>query len=177
MGMMNDVAAAHEATLSGPAFEDLFVEQRDRLFSAMWLAARDRHEAEDLTQEAFVRVWERWDRSGAPDDPASYLYRTAMNLFLNRRRRAATSARRMLRLEADANNTTDPMDGIELRDEIRRALQTITPAQRAALVLVDLLDLSSDEAARVLRKRPSTVRVLAARGRASLAQELGGNDA
>jgi RNA polymerase sigma-70 factor (ECF subfamily) len=176
MGMMNDVAAAHEATLSGPAFEDLFVEQRDRLFSAMWLVARDRHEAEDLTQEAFVRVWERWDRSGAPDDPASYLYRTAMNLFLNRRRRAATSARRMLRLEADAN-TTDPMDGIELRDEIRRALQTITPAQRAALVLVDLLDLSSDEAARVLRKRPSTVRVLAARGRASLAQELGGNDA
>jgi RNA polymerase sigma-70 factor (ECF subfamily) len=177
MGMMNDVAAAHEATLSGLAFEDLFVEQRDRLFAAMWLVARDRHEAEDLTQEAFVRVWERWDQSGAPDDPAGYLYRTAMNLFLNRRRRAGTTARRMLHLEADVRDTDDEIDRVELRDEIRRALRTLTPAQRAALVLVDLLDLSSDEAAHVLRKRPSTVRVLAARGRASLAQELGGIDA
>ena len=177
MGMMNDVAAAEEAALSGSAFEDLFVDQRDRLFSAMWLVARDRHEAEDLTQEAFVRVWERWDRSGAPDDPAGYLYRTAMNLFLNRRRRAATTARRMLHLEAGARDPADQIDGVELRDEIRRALRILTPAQRAALVLLDLLDMSSDEAAQVLRKRPSTVRVLAARGRASLAKELGGTDA
>jgi len=173
MEMMSDVAAAHETTLSGPPFEEMFMEHRERLFSAMWLIARDRDEAEDLTQEAFVRVWERWERNGPPDDPAGYLYRTAMNLFLNRRRRAATAARRLLHLEGRA----DELAAVEARDEIRRALQALTPAQRAALVLVDLLDLSSDEAAEVLRKRPSTVRVLAARGRTGLARELGGIDA
>ena len=173
MGQMSDLAAAHGAVVSGSSFEDLFREQRDRLFSAMWLIARDRHEAEDLTQEAFVRVWERWDRSGPPEDPAGYLYRTAMNLFLNRRRRAATAARRLFHAETPA----DALAVVEARDEIRRALQALTPAQRAALVLIDLVDLSSDDAARILRKRPSTVRVLAARGRAALARELGGTDA
>ncbi len=172
MGMMSDVAAAHETALSGPPFEEMFTEHRERLFSAMWLIARDRDEAEDLTQEAFVRVWERWDRSGPPEDPPGYLYRTAMNLFLNRRRRAAVAARRLLHLEG----RTDELAAVEGRDEIRRALHALTPAQRAALVLVDLLDLSSDEAAEVLRKRPSTVRVLAARGRTALAHELGGTD-
>jgi RNA polymerase sigma-70 factor (ECF subfamily) len=170
---MSDLAAAHDVSLSGSPFEDLFSEQRERLFSAMWLVARDRHEAEDLTQEAFVRVWERWDRSGPPEDPAGYLYRTAMNLFLNRRRRAAVAARRLFHPESPP----DALAVVEARDEIRRALHALTPAQRAALVLIDLVDLSSDEAARILRKRPSTVRVLAARGRTALARELGDTDA
>ena len=172
MGMMEHLATAEDVIVSHASFEDLFATHRDKLFSAMWLVARDRHEAEDLTQEAFVRVWERWDRSGAPDDPAGYLYRTAMNLFLNRRRRATVAARRMLRLEP----RLDELAAVEARDEVRRALQTLTPAQRAALVLLDLIDLSSEDAARVLGVRPSTVRVLAARGRATLATELGDHD-
>ena len=172
MGMMEELATAEIAGEQVPAFDDLFADHRDRLFSAMWLVARDRHEAEDLTQEAFVRMWERWDRSGPPDDPAGYLYRTAMNLFLNRRRRAATAARRMFRAEPNA----DALAVVEIRDDIRRALQHLTPAQRAALVLLDLVDMTSDEAARVLDVRPSTVRVLAARGRAALANQLGADD-
>jgi len=172
MGMMEHLVAAKGAIVPDASFEALFTEHRDRLFSAMWLVARDRHEAEDLTQEAFVRVWERWERSGAPDDPTGYLYRTAMNLFLNRRRRAAVAARRILRLEPQA----DELAAVEARDEVRRALQALTPAQRAALVLLDLVDLSSEDAARVLGVRPSTVRVLAARGRAALANQLGDHD-
>ena len=172
MGMMEHVAATEGVIVSGASFEELFSTHRERLFSAMWLVARDRHEAEDLTQEAFVRVWERWDRSGAPEDPAGYLYRTAMNLFLNRRRRAAVAARRILRLEPPA----DELAAVEARDDVRRALHTLTPAQRAAIVLLDLVDLSSEDAARVLGVRPSTVRVLAARGRAALTTQLGDDD-
>jgi RNA polymerase sigma-70 factor (ECF subfamily) len=160
------------ASLTAERFEDLFAAHRDRLFSAMWLIARNRDEAEDLTQEAFVRVWERWERSGPPDAPDAYLYRTAMNLFLNRRRRASTAARRAFRMDPHP----DELEAVEDRDAIRRALQTISPAQRAAVVLLDVVDLSSDDAARILRKRPVTVRVLAARGRAALSEQLGGKD-
>jgi DNA-directed RNA polymerase specialized sigma24 family protein len=46
-----------------------------------------------------------------------------------------------------------------------------------ALVLLDVVDLTSDDAARILRKRPATVRVLAARGRAAMAKEIGADDA
>ena len=45
-------------------------------------------------QDAFLALWERWDRVGAMEDPTGYLYRTSMNVFRKRGRRAALVARR-----------------------------------------------------------------------------------
>jgi len=59
---------------------------------------------------------------------------------------------------------------------VMRALGALTPSQRAALVLMDLLDMTSTESAAALGVRPSTVRVLAARGRAALSARIGAND-
>src|SRR6266545_2798992 len=111
-------------------FEGFFAEHRSGLFGALWLVSRNRHEAEELTQDAFVKVWERWDRVRQLED----------------------------------------------RDAIVRALGRLTPAQRAALVLIDLVGLTSEEAGRALGVRPSTVRVLAARGRTMLRQLIGDLD-
>jgi hypothetical protein len=52
------------------SFEGFFAENRERLFRALWLVARDRHEAEEVAQEAFLKVWERWDRVGRVEGPA-----------------------------------------------------------------------------------------------------------
>lgn len=157
----------------GPAsFELLFAEERHRLYSALWLITRNRHEAEEIAQEAFVRVLERWDRKGAPDDPVAYLFRTSMNVMRNRRRRAAVA----LRLGVSRSESRDELEAVEARDTVVRALGVLTPRQRAALVLMDLLDLSSDEAAKALGVSPSTVRVLAARGRATLSTQIGDTD-
>lgn len=153
-------------------FESLFAEEGDRLFSSLWLITRDRHEAEDVAQDAFVKVWERWERRGAPDDPTAYLFRTAMNILRNRRRRAAVAVRHAVSRSESKNE----LEAVEARDVVMRALGALTPSQRAALVLMDLLDLSSDEASRALGVRPSTVRVLAARGRATLSAQIGADD-
>lgn len=162
-----------EADPVSPAtFEALFDEQRDRLFSALWLITRDRHEAEDVAQDAFVRVLERWERDGAPDDPTAYLFRTAMNVLRNRRRRASVA----LRHAVSRSESRDEFEAVEARDVVVRALGALTPSQRAALVLMDLLDMPSDEAATALGVRPSTVRVLAARGRATLSAQIGATD-
>lgn len=155
------------------SFEDLFLAQRERLFAALWLVTRDRHEAEEVAQDAFVRVWERWERRGPPDDPTAYLFRTAMNLLRNRRRRAAVALRKAVLPSA----APDGFETVETHDTVLRALATLTPRQRAALVLVDLLDLSSEEAGHALGIRPATVRVLASRARMALANSLGGTDA
>ena len=171
MPVMERPLAVTDATTRAD-FESFFLERRRRLFGALWLLTHDRHEAEEIAQDAFVNVWERWERVGGLADPEGYLYRTAMNVYRNRRRRAALAVRRIGHLVP----AEDPQRTVEDRDEVVRALGTLTRSQRAALVLVDLVGMSSAEAARALGVRPSTVRVLAARGRAAVRERIGGND-
>jgi RNA polymerase sigma-70 factor (ECF subfamily) len=171
----------HEAiSLSGvrfaeatEGFDGFFLRHRDRLFTALWLVARDRSEAEELAQDAFLKVWERWDAVRGLDDPAGYLYRTGLNLYRNRRRRAALAVRRLVH----SGPQKDEIAAVDARDAVVRALGTLPPRQRAAIVLTDLLDMTSEDAARALGVRAATVRVLAARARAALREEIGDDDA
>jgi len=68
----------------------------------------------------------------------------------------------------------DPYDDVLIREDVRRMLLTLTPRQRAALVLLDLYGYGSEEAGRIMGIRPSTVRALAAQGRAVLRSTEGG---
>jgi RNA polymerase sigma-70 factor, ECF subfamily len=150
-------------------FEGFFEEEHERLFRALWLLTRDREEAEEVTQEAFLRLWERWGRMALHPDPVAYLYRTALNLWRSRIRRVAVAARKTVRHDRPADELAE-VDG---RDVVVRALARLPKRQRAAVVLMDVLDLSSDRAGKALGISPVTVRVLAARGRATLAREIG----
>jgi RNA polymerase sigma-70 factor (ECF subfamily) len=147
-------------------FESLFLEHQEPLFRALWLVTRNRHEAEEIVQDAFIRVWERWS---VIRDPEAYLYRTAMNVFRSRLRRAAVALRKAVHtLPPD-----DQFQEVEARDSVIRALAPLPDRQRAAVVLMDVLGLSSEQAGDALGIRPVTVRVLAARGRARLKEALG----
>jgi RNA polymerase sigma factor (sigma-70 family) len=154
------------------SFEAFFIRQRDPLFGALCLITHDREEAEELTQEAFVAVLERWERIAAMENPTGYLYRTAMNMFRKRYRRGLLAARRTLHVAAPA----DPLADVEERDTTVRALAKLTPRQRAAVVLTDLLGYPSEEAARMLGIRPSTLRMHASVGRAALRDRMGADD-
>jgi RNA polymerase sigma-70 factor (ECF subfamily) len=145
------------------SFESFFEDHRSRLFGAMCLVTGSRPEAEEIVQDAFLRLWERWDRVATLEDPAGFLYRTAMNVFRNRARRAALAVRRNLRLSPNV----DDLAAVEDRDEMVRLMRAMTPHQRAALVLTGYLGYSSEEAAKVLGVRASTVRALATKGRAT----------
>jgi RNA polymerase sigma-70 factor (ECF subfamily) len=146
------------------SFDAFFATQRDGLFGALCLVTHDRGEAEDIAQDAFVRVLERWDHVGAMENPAGYLYRTAMNTFRKRYRRSLLAARRTFR----AAPPPDPIDSVEIRDTAARALATLSERQRASIVLTDLLGYSSEEAGRTLGIRASTVRAHTSMARAAL---------
>ncbi len=64
-----------------------------------------------------------------------------------------------------------------MRADVRQLLLRLTPRQRAALLLVDLLGYPSEQAARILRVRPGTVRTLATQGRRALRATEGARDA
>jgi RNA polymerase sigma-70 factor (ECF subfamily) len=150
------------------SFEDFFELHHPPLFRALWLISRNRAEAEDVVQDAFLRLLERWDSVRSLADPEGYLYRTAMNVLRSHRRRALVALRRAVgHLPHD-----DQMALVESRDAVVRALAILTPRQRASIVLTEVLGLTSVEAAEALKVKPSTVRVLAARARHVLKDRL-----
>ncbi len=154
------------------AFEDFFRAEHVRLLRAMYIVTGDRQEAEELTQEAFLRVWERWPRVSALEDPTGYLYRTAMNAFRSRARRARLAASRALR----GSSSRDAFGDVEDRDVVMHALASLTPRQRAALVVTELLGYTSEEAAPILGVKAGTVRALASQGRAALRSSMDPDD-
>jgi RNA polymerase sigma-70 factor (ECF subfamily) len=143
-------------------FERFFAEEYERLARALFLLTGDGAEAEDLAQEALVRLLERWDRVGKMASPTGYLYRTALNLHRSRRRRVRRS--RVPRGEERPN----PIETVEDRDELGRALAALPVDQRAALILVEWLGLSSTEAGAILGIEPVSVRVRIARAKRAL---------
>jgi RNA polymerase sigma-70 factor, ECF subfamily len=151
------------------SFEELFDSEHARLFGALCLVTGNRHEAEEIMQDAFLRLWERWDRVSRLDDPPAYLFRTAMNVFRNRYRRAALAVRRTINLAP----TEDSFEIVEDRDVVVRALRDLAPDQRAAVVLTGYVGLTSEEAGRVLGMRAGTVRTLATRARAAIREKAG----
>ena len=78
-------------------FEDFFRAHYERLLRTMYLTTGDRHEAEDLAQDAMARVYERWDRVSGTEDPVGYVYRVALNARRSRLRRISLAARKAFR--------------------------------------------------------------------------------
>ena len=144
---------------------DTFVdEENERLYKALYFVMGSREDSEDLVQEAFMKLWERWGSIDQIEDPTGYLFRVALNGFRMRRR-------------APLPETHDGFVEAEMRADVRQLLLDVTPRQRAALLLVDMLGYPSEQAARILRVRPSTVRNLASQGRKALKATEGARDA
>jgi RNA polymerase sigma-70 factor (ECF subfamily) len=146
------------------SFEDLFLDQHDRLYRALYFITGSPDDAEELMQDAFLKLWERRDSIGAIEDPVAWLFRVSLNAFRMRARRARVSARRLLPL----TSPRDPFEDVNIREDVRRMLHSLPERQRAALVLTEIFDYSSKQAAQILGIRPTTVRVLASQGRAAL---------
>jgi RNA polymerase sigma factor (sigma-70 family) len=147
-----------------PSFEGFFAAERSRLFGALVVMTNNRAEAEEILQDAFLAVWERWERVAVMDEPVGFLYRTAMNLFRKRVRRAAVAVRKAAHLLSQGDELAD----VELRDEAIRLLARLTPRERAAIVVTAYLGYSSEEAGELLGIKATTVRVLTNRARAAL---------
>ena len=150
------------------SFESFFDAEARTLFRRLYAVTGDAGEAEEMMQDAFLALWERWDRVGAMEDPTGYLYRTSMNVFRKRGRRAALVARRRFARAPDPV----PFADIDAQQDVVAALKKLSPRQRAAVVLLDVMDYPSEEAAKALGVTAGTVRGLASRARDHLRREM-----
>ena len=127
--------------------------------------------AEDLVQEAFVRVTGRFGHLRTPDAFPGYLRRTIVNLFTSQLRRRALE-REWLRRQSGEPVTFQGEP--EADDDLWRALAVLPPRQRAALVLRYYDDLSEREAGQVLGCSTGALHQLVTRATATLREHLGG---
>jgi len=152
-------------------FREFFASQYGRLCWLGFLLTGDRAEAEELAQDALVRLWWRW-LVRRPDDPARYVRRVLVNRRRSLLRRAAVEARALAwtRLEPA------PPPGDEDAMVLWGAVQALPVRQRAVLVLRFHEDLTEAEVARLLGLPLGTVKSLGHRALTRLRERLGSTD-
>ena len=149
------------------AFDRLCRTEYAGVVRTAYLITGDREEAIDLAQEAFARAYERWKTVSKLDRPAAWLQRVVGNLAISWRRKQRVRSRVPLPSEQVVENASER--DLELMD----ALDSLTPSQRAAIVLRYYADQPVDGVAKALGKAPGTVRALTAQGLARLREFLG----
>lgn len=138
------------------AFEELVRIHADRLHAVVLRTVNDRHEAEEATQEAFLRAWRSIERFKGDSQFFTWLYRIGVNE--GRRVSARRSSRQPLAsLDEQLLEPADPGPGPaaatehrDLRSALETAIAALEPRYRAPLVLRDVEGLSTTEAARAM---------------------------
>jgi RNA polymerase sigma factor (sigma-70 family) len=165
---VRDVVDPDEAS-----FEAFFDAEWPRLFRALLLLTGNAHEAEDLTQGAFLKLLERWDALDHGTDLQGYLFRTALNTYRSLYRRSRLAAKRVL---APGQAGTDPFEEVAERESAVRLLLGLTQRQRAAIVLTGIEGFDYRQAGAMLGVNESTVRSLVSQARARFAKGMDDSD-
>jgi RNA polymerase sigma-70 factor (ECF subfamily) len=137
------------------------------------LVGRDVSLGPDLAQEAFERLYPRWDGMASEEHARNFVYRVAVNLARSHVRRRLRWDRLAWAWRAHPEVEPDPAGAAAAWVDVVEALGHLSPRQRACVVMVDYADLGPDEVADSLGMRASTVRVHLTRGRRALRERLG----
>jgi RNA polymerase sigma-70 factor (ECF subfamily) len=172
-----DPAGGDDGDWTPPTWDEIVRDHSARVYRLAFRLTGNRHDAEDLTQEVFVRVFKALP-TFRPGTLEGWMHRITTNLFLDLARR-----RRRIRFDAlpldfsDKTPGPTPSPDLELaRDlfepDIEAALAQLPPVYRAAVVLCDVEGLTYEEIARALDVKLGTVRSRIHRGRSMLRKAL-----
>lgn len=160
------------------AVRELVARKLPRLLALATRMLGDRMEAEDVAQEAFVRIWKqapRWKEGEARFD--TWLHRVAMNLCYDRLRARREEPVDEWPDHPDPGPGPDAMVETRTRDmQVQAALAALAPRQREALVLTYYQELSNIEAAAVMDITVDALESLLARARRGLRERLAAGD-
>jgi RNA polymerase sigma-70 factor (sigma-E family) len=155
----------------GGRLAELYLQHGDAAIRLAYLLTGDRALAEDLVQDAFVKLAGRLVHLRDPAAFQAYLRRTVLNLansYYRRRRLERAYLKREGRARVPVEAVADP----GARDELWGAMRRLSERQRAAIVLRYYEDLSEHQVAEILRCRPGTVKSLVSRGLSILRGEI-----
>jgi RNA polymerase sigma-70 factor (sigma-E family) len=166
------------ARSEGGRIAELYLAHADAAVRLAYLLTGDAALAEDLVQDAFVRVAGRLTHLRDPGSFDAYLRRTVVNLTRShlRRRKVERLYLQRARGEIGSKPAESPGTHVEDREQLWHAMARLSERQRAAIVLRFYEDLSEAQVADVLRCRPGTVKSLVSRGLTTLRNEIRGEE-
>ncbi len=151
-------------------------DQADALFRHVYLRVRDRESAKDIVQEAFCRVWEYMSGGNEISNLRAFLYKTALNLIIDRSRKHTTDS-----LDALAEGGTDfrdtsrdsNTDAHAIEEECLHSLRMLNEPYRSTLLLRFVDDLTPKEIAEIQNETENVISVRINRGLAKIRTLLG----
>jgi RNA polymerase sigma factor (sigma-70 family) len=151
------------------AFSWFFTSEYPQVVRLLTVVLHDAAAAEDLAQDAFVRLHRNWEKVSRYDSPEAWVRRVALNRAFSWRQREGR--RRGLELAADPRQEAVPAPSAD-REDVLRAVRSLPPRDRALVALYHLEDRPLAEVAQVLDIRPGAAKVALHRARRRLAELL-----
>jgi RNA polymerase sigma-70 factor (sigma-E family) len=137
-----------------------------------YLLCGDREAADDLTADALLVAWQRWDRVQQADSPTAYVRGVLTKLAASRIRRLRLERSRLVLMRADARSPEAPAPDVPGMVDVRAALRRLPAGQRSCLVLRHGLGLSEAETAATLGISVGTVKSQTSKAAAQLRKQL-----
>jgi len=177
-----DISLLERIQKNDPAAFDLFVKRYgDRLYGFSMRMCGEREDARDTVQETLLQAFRSLKSLKEPKALRSWLYRVASNACLMRRRKGKFEPERELSLEelmpqegeeASVEIPEEKLLRDELRLKVREAIRALPPQYRVVLVLRDMEQLSTREAAEALDLPESTIKIRLHRARLGVRKQL-----
>ena len=182
-------ALVRAAAAGGPkSMERLLIGAQELAYRFSLLVCGHREDAEDVMQDALLKTFHHVTRIHEPEAFRTWLYRTVRNACLMKRRRRVGEPSRHLSIEQDGRSDGDEPAVVTVRDagraadqqlidawvgeRLRRALQALTPASRAIVVLRDIEGLSTREVAAITDLSETNVKTRLHRARLRMREHL-----
>jgi RNA polymerase sigma-70 factor (ECF subfamily) len=162
------------------AFRELVERHKRRVYYLALDLTGNHHDAEDLSQEVFIKAYRALDRFRGDAQLQTWLYRITVNTYLNMRRKKALLFMKLR--DSFADTRLEPEDGAApgdtgaekrvVQQHIERAMKALSPKERSAFVLRHYHDLSLKDVAEAMEVAEGTVKSLLFRAVQKLRKEL-----
>ncbi|MGH3647848.1 MAG: SigE family RNA polymerase sigma factor [Micromonosporaceae bacterium] len=150
--------------MSTDDFDAFYQGTRQRVVATMYALTGDLSEAQDVTQEAYARAWQRWRKVSGYDDPEAWVRTVARRIAYSGWRKARNRVA-AYRRHGPAPPTTAPSEDTVA---LVTALRELPPEQRETVVLHHIVGLPVEQVARQMGVPTGTVKTRLARGRKAL---------
>ena len=160
---------------------NIFKENYQRIFRYIMSMVRDTAEAEDLTQETFLRAYQRRDSLRDEGAQTAWLYRIATHVCLDRLRQYARRSPKESQADLDEIDVAEPdtpslqqtLERDEMSECVQGYLNRLSDSYRAVILLHDMHDLTASEIAQLLGESLATIKIRLHRARRKLSMALG----